>query len=111
MTIAPQLGSFKDADVLTQKMSLRNAQTEKTGKELPAIANCPDGDFALLAAGSQAAVLTNIEGVVQVNHGDGFKLASANAVLAPGDRVRAAAGSAAIQYENGCSMKVRPKQT
>lgn len=67
--------------------------------------------LVLLAASAQAAVLTDIEGVVHVNHGDGFKLASVNAVLVPGDRVRAAVGSAAVRYENGCSMKVRPKQT
>ncbi len=64
-----------------------------------------------LAAGAQAAVLANIEGVVQVNHGDGFKPAAVNAALTPGDRIRTAGGSAVIHYENGCSMQVRPRQT
>ena len=66
---------------------------------------------ALLAAGAQAALLTNIDGVILVNHGDGFKPVAEGASLEAGDRVRADAGSADVLYENGCSMKVAHKQT
>ena len=66
---------------------------------------------ALLAAGCQAAVLANIDGLVQVNHGDGFKPASINTALVAGDRVRVSTGSADVLYENGCPAKVRANQT
>jgi hypothetical protein len=66
---------------------------------------------ALLAAGAQAASLANIDGVILVNHGNGFKPVAEGAALASGDRVRAAAGSADVLYENGCSTKVAHKRT
>ena len=66
---------------------------------------------ALLAAGAQAALLTNIDGVILVNHGDGFRPVAEGAILGSGDRVRAEAGSADVLYENGCSMRVTHKQT
>lgn len=83
---------------------------KRRGKSFLRLLSAQAAFCALLAATAQAAVLTNIEGAVQVNHGDGFKPVAAGAALAPGDRVRVTAGSAAVLYENGCSMRVRPKR-
>jgi hypothetical protein len=66
---------------------------------------------ALLGANAEAAVLANVEGAVSVNRGDGYRPAGGGAGLAPGDRVRTAAGSADIVYENGCSLRIGPDQT
>lgn len=65
---------------------------------------------ALLSANAQAALLTNIEGAVFVNHGDGFRPAAVGLPLVPGDRVRAGIGSADIVYDNGCAARVEPHQ-
>ena len=62
---------------------------------------------ALLASNAEAALLTNVQGTVTVNRGDGFVPAGpagTTAVLAPGDRVRAETGSADIVYDNGCTV-------
>jgi len=66
---------------------------------------------ALFATNAGAVTLSNIEGTVSVNRGDGFQPASIGAPLSSGDRVRAgASGSANIVYENGCSTRVAPSQ-
>lgn len=66
---------------------------------------------ALFATNVEAVTLSNVEGAITVNHGDGFQPASMGAALSSGDRVRAAAsGSANIVYENGCSTRVGPHQ-
>lgn len=64
----------------------------------------------LFTASVQAAVLTNIEGVVLVNRGDSFRTASIGASLEPGTRIRAENGSARLVYENGCSVEIGPHQ-
>jgi hypothetical protein len=61
---------------------------------------------ALLTASAEAALLSNVQGDVTINRGDGFKPASGGAVVSPGDRIRVASGSADIVYENGCAVKV-----
>ncbi|MGO8781355.1 MAG: hypothetical protein ACLQKK_20965 [Rhodomicrobium sp.] len=66
---------------------------------------------ALMASSAEAALLTEVQGMVTVNHGEGYSPAGAGGEIAPGDRVRAAAGSASIVYENGCTQKVEPNQT
>ena len=66
---------------------------------------------ALFATNAAAVTLSNVEGSVSVNRGDGFQPASIGAPLSSGDRVRAGAGgSANIVYENGCSTRVAPSQ-
>jgi hypothetical protein len=65
---------------------------------------------ALLATGAEAAMLTNVEGSVSLNRGDGYRPTGGGGVV-PGDRVRTVAGSASIVYENGCSTWVGPHQT
>ena len=66
---------------------------------------------ALFATNAEAVTLSNIEGAVSVNHGDGFQPAAIGTTLSSGDRVRAGAGgSANIVYENGCSTRIGPNQ-
>jgi len=66
---------------------------------------------ALFATNVEAVTLSNIEGAVSVNHGDGFQPAAIGTTLSSGDRVRAGAGgSANIVYENGCSTRIGPNQ-
>jgi hypothetical protein len=66
---------------------------------------------ALFATNAAAVTLSNVEGTVSVNRGDGFQPASIGTALSSGDRVRASAsGSANIVYENCCSTRVGPSQ-
>ncbi len=66
---------------------------------------------ALFATNVEAVTLSNVEGAVTVNRGDGFQPASIGTTLSPGDRVRApAGGSVNIVYDNGCSTRVGPHQ-
>ncbi len=66
---------------------------------------------SLFATNVEAVTLSNVEGAVSVNRGDGFQPASIGSTLSSGDRVRASAsGSANIVYENGCSARVAPNQ-
>ncbi len=66
---------------------------------------------AMFASSAEAVMLSNVEGTVSVNHGDGFQPASAGTALASGDRVRVGSGgSVNIVYENGCSTRVGPSQ-
>jgi hypothetical protein len=65
----------------------------------------------LAVSGAQAAVLTNIQGTVTVNHGYGYEPAGVGGPVGPGDRVHAGEGSAAIVYENGSTVNVGPGQT
>ena len=56
-------------------------------------------------------MLSNVEGTVFVNHGDGFQPASTGTALSSGDRVRVgSSGAVNIVYENGCSTRVGPSQ-
>ena len=64
----------------------------------------------LLTTNVQAVVLSDLEGGVSVNHGDGFQPASIGFPLAPGDMVRTSDGFAVIQYENGCSTRLGPQE-
>jgi hypothetical protein len=68
------------------------------------------GMTMLLAAAAQAAVLSDAQGVVQVNRGDGFQGAGNGTGVGPGDRVRTGDGATSILYDNGCSVKVDPHQ-
>jgi hypothetical protein len=65
----------------------------------------------LAVSGAQAALLTNIQGTVTVNHGYGYEPAGVGGPVGPGDRVHVGEGSAAIVYENGAAVKVGPGQT
>jgi hypothetical protein len=66
---------------------------------------------SLAASGAQAALLTNVQGMVTVNHGYGYEPAGDGRMIGPGDRVHAGEGSADIVYENGSTVKVRSGQT
>jgi hypothetical protein len=66
---------------------------------------------ALMTVSVQAAVLTNVQGIVSVNHGNGYIPAVTGAGIAPGDRVRAGEGSAEIAYENGYVQRIGPGET
>jgi hypothetical protein len=65
----------------------------------------------LAVSGAQAALLTNIQGTVTVNHGYGYEPAGVGGPVGPGDRVHAGEGSADIVYENGSTVSVRSGQT
>jgi hypothetical protein len=64
----------------------------------------------LITSNAEAALLTNIQGFVTLNHGDGFQPAMPQAVILPGDRVRTGQGSADLVYDNGCVVKIGPGQ-
>jgi hypothetical protein len=66
---------------------------------------------SLAVSGAQAAMLTNIQGMVTVNHGYGYEPAGVGGPVGPGDRVHVGEGSAAIIYENGSTVNVGPGQT
>ena len=66
---------------------------------------------AMFASSVEAVTLSNAEGAVFVNHGDGFQPAGIGTTLSSGDRVRVGSGgSVNIVYENGCSTRVGPSQ-
>ncbi len=65
---------------------------------------------ALVASSAHAAVLTDVEGAVVVNRGNGPAPAGNGTPVAPGDRVRTTNGSVEIVYENGCTVKVGPNE-
>lgn len=74
--------------------------------------------FSGLAAGilaalpAQAAVLTNIEGTMWIDRGQGAVATATSSAVAPGNRIRAAANSAAtLYYENGCIERIAAGQT
>ena len=60
---------------------------------------------------TDGAQLTIIEGLVQIDHGNGFKPVVGSALALPGDRVRTGTGAAYLVYENNCSEKIGPGQT
>ena len=63
--------------------------------------------FALFAASAQAAVLTNIQGQVSVNTGQGFKPAGPTVDVKPGDRIMTGqGGTAQIDYSETCITSV-----
>ncbi len=65
----------------------------------------------MFASSVEAVMLSNVEGTVSVNRGDGFQLASSGAALTSGDRVRVSSGgSVNIVYDNGCSTRIGPSQ-
>ena len=66
---------------------------------------------SLAVSGAEAALLTNIQGRVTVNHGYGYEPAGAGGTVGPGDRVHAGDGSADIVYENGSIVNVGSGQT
>ena len=66
---------------------------------------------SLAVSGAQAALLTNIQGMVTVNHGYGYEPAGVGGPVGPGDRVHAGEGSADIVYENGSTVNVGSGQT
>ena len=66
---------------------------------------------SLAAGGAQAALLTNVQGMVTVNHGYGYEPAGVGGPVGPGDRVHVGEGSADIVYENGSTVNVRSGQT
>ena len=56
-------------------------------------------------------MLSNVEGAVSVNRGDGFQPAGAGTTVSSGDRIRVgSSGSVNIVYGNGCSTRVGPSQ-
>lgn len=62
---------------------------------------------AMFATNVSAVTLSNVQGSVYVNKGDGFQAVSNGTALSSGDRVRVSAGgSANIVYENGCATFV-----
>jgi hypothetical protein len=66
---------------------------------------------ALMIASSHGATLSNVEGAVSVNQGNGFVPAVNGATAGPGDRVRTQKGSSVkIVYENGAVVNVGPIQ-
>ena len=66
---------------------------------------------SLAVSGAQAALLTNVQGTVTVNHGYGYEPAGVGGPVGPGDRVHAGEGSADIVYENGSTVNVGSGQT
>ncbi len=60
---------------------------------------------ALLATQTQAAIL-QLEGSASVDKGQGFRRATNNMQLNPGDRIRAGNGCAFIVYHTGYQSKV-----
>jgi len=65
---------------------------------------------SLFSCEAEAAILTDLQGSVSVNHGSGFTQVTAPVAVAPGDRVRVNGGAANIVYENGCTVSVGPDQ-
>ena len=63
--------------------------------------------MSFLAANAHAAQLTNIQGQVFVNRGDGFKQVTGPTQVNPGDRVLAGAnGKAQVFYDGSCFNNV-----
>ena len=65
----------------------------------------------MMAASACAAQLSNVQGTVQIDKGEGFQPASPDSVLEPGDRVKAVQGTAGILYEDGTMVAVAAGQT
>ena len=66
----------------------------------------------VVACSAQAARLTDIEGTVLVNTGEGFQEVIGKATVSPGDRVLVRGkGRAQIDYGAGCVTKVLDNQT
>jgi hypothetical protein len=63
-----------------------------------------------LLSRAEGAVLTNVQGAVAASNGSGFVRVSEGAQLAPGALVRTTDGTANIVYENGCAVRVGPRQ-
>jgi hypothetical protein len=66
----------------------------------------------VIASGAQAARLTEVNGTVLVNAGEGFREASGKTSVSPGDRVLIRGkGAAQIDYGAGCIERVLANQT
>lgn len=66
----------------------------------------------VIASNAQAARLTDIEGTVLVNTGEGFQEVAGKTVVSAGDRVLVRGkGGAQIDYGSGCMIKVLANQT
>src|SRR5665648_353678 len=66
----------------------------------------------VIASGAQAARLTDIEGTVLVNTGEGFQEVIGKTTVSAGDRVLVRGkGAAQIDYGAGCVTKVLDNQT
>jgi hypothetical protein len=66
----------------------------------------------LLATSAHAALLTNIQGKVLVNQGDGFLTVTATTELKPGDRVLVRAKSSAkVSYGIDCVETLKSNRT
>jgi hypothetical protein len=66
----------------------------------------------MIASSAQAARLTDIEGTVLVNTGEGFQEVIGKTTVSPGDRVLVRGkGGAQIDYGAGCITKVLDNQT
>jgi hypothetical protein len=66
--------------------------------------------MASLLSHAEGAVLTNVQGAVAASNGSGFVRVSEGAQLGPGALVRTTDGTARIMYENGCAVRVGPRQ-
>jgi hypothetical protein len=64
----------------------------------------------VLVTNAPGAALTNVEGSVQVDHGNGFKPVTEPVLLVPGDRVFGNTGAASFLYEDNCFEKMKPNQ-
>lgn len=68
--------------------------------------------ICVIASGAQAARLTDIEGTVLVNTGEGFREVNGKTVVSAGDRVLVRGkGGARIDYGAGCVTPVLANQT
>lgn len=65
------------------------------------------GMLAVVAGTAEAALLTNIQGPVSVNTGQGFRLVTTAVDLKPGDRVMVGnGGTAQLIYNDACITRV-----
>ncbi len=65
---------------------------------------------ASIAVGAWATQLSNVQGDVLVNKGDGFTPARNNLPLVPGTRIQVLEGSAQVEYGNGYVASLGPHQ-
>jgi hypothetical protein len=66
--------------------------------------------IALAVTEAEGAVLAGVEGAVSIARGGSVINASEGAAVAPGDSVRTGEGTARIVYENGCIVRLGPRE-
>jgi hypothetical protein len=67
--------------------------------------------FMFVANSAHAALLTNIQGSVLVNKGEGFELVEIIIGVQPGDRILVRGNSSAdIVYDTGCTVSIAEHQ-